>query len=372
MCVCVPFTAVSCAAQWRDVEPQIFLLCCAPASQPPREEARHANFQSADSGNQRVAGMEKVTGEPKYLHKPKPVRGRPFEAKPKSPDEEAVAKPVPDPRKGGRTLWADQVCRNNKDAQKWVPKKKDKRRKAAKIYKRGERSGPSGAKRPRLCELPMAEQIAHAERLAERKAERKAKREMVNLKQTPSLAWRISFEVKGDSQGCIRRPETMSLEYRVKQFRKAVLANTNVMSAALRENDVEADPRTCDALLVLHEGVDLVSVRKAFTDTFFRYKSNWAKADVKEWKVLTPEYTIIRDAMAPKKDDAKLLLEALTGGAGPSGRSSGKRKADGAAGDEPEKKVVRSSSGRMATAITADSMEAMVANRYKGSKNRKM
>ena len=154
----------------------------------------------------------------------------------------------------------------------------------------------------------------------------------------------------------------------------------NVASAAVRtdpetmERPGEGVHRECDVFVLLHEKRAMDEMRKEFTGTRIRH-AEWEVTDPKEWKSLGPSYRIVRDATPASKQDAKLLMAALTGesaarstGGGGGSSRSGKRKRPSADGSEearafnPGVKHHRTSSGRWATALDGPQVQPMRSN----------
>ena len=261
---------------------------------------------------------------------------------------------------------ADYTRRNpnhNKDASAWLHgrKKGGVWRRGRKVYKRGERSGTSGT-RKRVVDMT-----------EEARAQHDAIKEAAKKLRAKHSAWHCRFtKIMSGKSIQMDLHNDITFEDRVAMLGFLCTQDSNVASAAVRtvpeptETTERGAHRECDVFMLLHEKRTIGDMKKDFTGTRIKH-AEWEVADPKEWKGLGPGYRILRDATPASKQDAKLLMAALTGEGAETGGSSrsGKRKRPSADGSEeareynPGVKHHKTSSGRWATALDGPQVQPM-------------
>ena len=263
--------------------------------------------------------------------------------------EAAAAQGQPSGAAGEKVIW----WRTSKPGRKPKPKDPDapkpkKKHRGRKKYKRGERSGTSGTKHKKvLSEEELAARAAikaEEKRLREKHQGFRCKFHKIMSAKTPH----------GDEHN------NNVFEDRVALMRELCCQNTNVASAAVRtvpEEAIQFGDRTCEVLMVLSAKRSLNDIKKDFARMKSIRLATWEPEDSKiVFRELGPAWRVVRDATPASKQDAKLLMAALTG-EDPGGKQRRKRGAgksiEEQLAEEPVVKRQRLTTGRIATALEA-------------------
>ena len=209
----------------------------------------------------------------------------------------------------------------NRDADAWMKTRKKGGiwRRGRKIYKRGERSGTSGSSHRK----PLSEE-QKAERALQRAAEKKLREK--------HAAWRCTFhKIQSAKTPSADFSNDVTFEDRVAFICALCKQSSEVASAALRVLPPTGiakgtmQRRSCELFLVMNAKRAVGDMRKDFGASRIRL-AQWEAASPKEWSSLGEDWEVVRDATPASKQDAQLLVAALTGASNEDLKPSRKRK----------------------------------------------